>query len=280
MSSDAIPVDAATPPLAETAGPSWLGVKDAGVAADKGTRRRMEDTHVLEDKFAGSDASAFFGVYDGHGGKHISDLCASTIHKTLATHVAGIAESDLSADKLVETMKIVYAEVDEGLKTAMPTSGACVVTALIREIGGKRVLVVANAGDSRAIISRESGVERLTYDHKPTDESEAARITGSGAFIRDGRVNGMIGITRALGDHCMKQWIISTPHVQAIELTSTDDFLVLACDGVWDVVKDEEAIAFLREKGEQNASYLAKALAVEALKRGSQDNISVIVVRL
>jgi serine/threonine protein phosphatase PrpC len=141
-------------------------------------------------------------------------------------------------------------------------------------------LVVANAGDSRAIISRENGVERLTFDHKPTDESEAQRITSGGAFIRDGRVNGMIGITRALGDHTMKQWIISTPHVQTLEIASTDDYLVLACDGVWDVIKDDEAIAFLREKGDQNAAILAKALAVEALKRGSQDNISVIVVRL
>jgi len=162
----------------------------------------------------------------------------------------------------------------------MPTSGACVVTALVREAGGKRYLVVANAGDSRAVISREAGVSRLTYDHKPTDESEASRVTGGGAFIRDGRVNGMIGITRALGDHCMKQWIISTPHVTVVELVPTDEYLVLACDGVWDVINDDEAIAFLKEKQEAPASQLARALAVEALKRGSQDNISVIVVRL
>lgn len=90
----------------------------------------------------------------------------------------------------------------------------------------------------------------------------------------------MIGITRAIGDHCMKQWIISTPHVAVLELEPGDDYLVLACDGVWDVVKDEEAIAFLKEKQEAPAVQLAKALAVEALKRGSQDNISVIVVRL
>ena len=154
------------------------------------------------------------------------------------------------------------------------------VTALVREAGGKRYLVVANAGDSRAVISREAGVSRLTYDHKPTDESEASRVTGGGAFIRDGRVNGMIGITRALGDHCMKQWIISTPHVTVVELVPTDEYLVLACDGVWDVINDDEAIAFLKEKQEAPASQLARALAVEALKRGSQDNISVIVVRL
>lgn len=162
----------------------------------------------------------------------------------------------------------------------MPTSGACAVTALIRTVGETRYLVVANAGDSRAIISRESGVSRLTHDHKPSDEAEAKRLTDDGAFIRDGRVNGMIGITRALGDHTMKQWIISTPYVQVLELQPTDEFLVLACDGVWDVVKDEEAIAFLKEKGEVPAATLAKALAVEAIKRGSQDNISVIVVRL
>lgn len=162
----------------------------------------------------------------------------------------------------------------------MPTSGACVVTALIRVVGDKRYLVVANAGDSRAVISRNSAVSRLTFDHKPTDEGEAKRVIAGGAFIRDGRVNGMIGITRALGDHTMKQWIISTPHVTVLELQSTDEFLILACDGVWDVVKDEDAIAFLKEKGDVPAATLAKALAVEALKRGSQDNVSVIVVRL
>lgn len=162
----------------------------------------------------------------------------------------------------------------------MPTSGACVVTALVKSVGDKRLLVVANAGDSRAILSRETGVSRLSFDHKPTEESEAQRIIASGAFVRDGRVNGMIGITRALGDHGMKQWIISTPYVTAVELLPSDDFLVLACDGVWDVISDTDAIAFLREKGQVSASILAKALAVEALKRGSQDNISVIVVRL
>lgn len=162
----------------------------------------------------------------------------------------------------------------------MPTSGACVVTALVRTVGDIRYLAVANAGDSRAIILRNDTVLRLTHDHKPSDETEAARITGAGAFIRDGRVNGMIGITRALGDHTMKQWIISTPHVTIIELQPTDDYLVLACDGVWDVIKDEEAIEFLKSKGDANASALAKALAVEAIQRGSQDNISVIVVRL
>lgn len=162
----------------------------------------------------------------------------------------------------------------------MPTSGACSVTALVREIGDKRYLVVANAGDSRAVISRAGGVSRLTYDHKPTDESEADRVIKGGAFVRDGRVNGMIGITRALGDHCMKQWIISTPHVVVQEILPTDDYLVLACDGVWDVITDEESIEFLKEKGDHKAALLAKALAVEALKRGSQDNISVVVVRL
>jgi protein phosphatase PTC1 len=255
-------------------------VKDAGVAADKGTRRRMEDTHVLEDRFAGSSSSAFFAVYDGHGGKYISELCASNFHKTLATHLEAIPESDLSSEKLVEVMTAVYAEVDENLKSAMPTSGACVVTALVKMIGEKRWLIVANAGDSRAILSRDDGVSRLTFDHKPTEESEAQRVISSGAFIRDGRVNGMIGITRALGDHCMKQWIISTPHITAVELLPTDDYLVLACDGVWDVISDSDAISFLKEKGDLAASILAKALAVDALKRGSQDNISVIVVRL
>jgi protein phosphatase PTC1 len=94
------------------------------------------------------------------------------------------------------------------------------------------VLYVANAGDARGVLCRKGHALRLTYDHKGTDKQEAKRIMDSGGFVMSGRVNGVLAVTRSLGDSSMKEFVVGAPYTTETELTEDDELLILACDGV------------------------------------------------
>ena len=96
----------------------------------------------------------------------------------------------------------------------------------------RRVLYSANAGDARGVLCRGGKAVRLTYDHKGSDKQEAKRITDAGGFVMSGRVNGVLAVTRSLGDSSMKEFVVGAPYTTETELCDDDEFLVLACDGV------------------------------------------------
>jgi protein phosphatase PTC1 len=98
----------------------------------------------------------------------------------------------------------------------------------------RRVLYSANAGDARGVLCRAGKAVRLTYDHKGSDKQEAKRITDAGGFVMSGRVNGVLAVTRALGDSSMKEFVVGAPYTTETELCEEDEFLILACDGVRD----------------------------------------------
>ncbi|KAH8372547.1 probable protein phosphatase CG10417 [Drosophila serrata] len=119
-----------------------------------------------------------------------------------------------------------------------------------------RDLYVANAGDSRCVISRNGRVIEMSIDHKPEDDEEAARIIKAGGRVTlDGRVNGGLNLSRALGDHAYKtniqlpaesQMISALPDIRKLIITPEDEFMVLACDGIWNYMSSEEVISFVR----------------------------------
>lgn len=96
----------------------------------------------------------------------------------------------------------------------------------------RRVLYCANAGDARAVLCRGGKAVRLTYDHKGSDKQEAKRIIDAGGFVMSGRVNGVLAVTRSLGDSSMKEFVVGAPYTTETELCDEDEFLILACDGV------------------------------------------------
>ena len=96
----------------------------------------------------------------------------------------------------------------------------------------RRVLYCANAGDARGVLCRAGKAGRLTYDHKGSDKQEAKRITDAGGFVMSGRVNGVLNVTRSLGDSSMKEFVVGSPYTTETELSEQDEFLILACDGV------------------------------------------------
>ena len=96
----------------------------------------------------------------------------------------------------------------------------------------RRVLYSANAGDARGVLCRAGKAVRLTYDHKGSDKQEAKRITDAGGFVMSGRVNGVLAVTRSLGDSSMKEFVVGSPYTTETELYDEDEFVILACDGV------------------------------------------------
>uniref|UniRef100_A0A6B2LEN0 PPM-type phosphatase domain-containing protein n=1 Tax=Arcella intermedia TaxID=1963864 RepID=A0A6B2LEN0_9EUKA len=244
----------------------------------------MEDEHILVDQFGGLDHQAFFGVYDGHGGQTAATFTKNRLNSIFEDELKKTTDESLLDQKSFQALcSKCYKQTDDEMKISVPAAGACVVTAFLRKIGDTRYLFVANAGDSRVVLSRAGQAARLTIDHKTSLESEKQRILDAKGFIdNSGRVNGLVAITRALGDHHMKgpgkDFIISEPHAEMTALSAEDDYMILACDGVWDVVEDQAAVDLIRST-EGTCAAKAKALVSKAMADGSTDNLSVIVVQ-
>ncbi|KAK3379715.1 phosphatase 2C-like domain-containing protein [Lasiosphaeria ovina] len=143
----------------------------------------------------------------------------------------------------------------------------------------QRVLYTANVGDARIILCRSGKALRLSYDHKGSDENEGRRIANAGGLILNNRVNGVLAVTRALGDTYMKELVTGHPYTtETVIQPELDEFIIIACDGLWDVCSDQEAVDLVRNIQEPAAA--AKLLVDHALARFSTDNLSCMIVRL
>jgi len=241
----------------------------------------MEDAHHYEDSFNGDPTQGFFAVYDGHGGKEAAVYCSENLHKIFAEELQKDGNIMDNPEKVLEALKRTYLTTDERLKTAVPSHHGCTsVTCLVTGKGDNKHLYAANVGDARAVLCRDGKAIRLTEEHKASEPVEAKRITDGGGFIIHGRVNGQIIITRSLGDHLMKEFIIGDPYTYHEKLTDKDTWLIVACDGLWDVVEDQQSVDFVMEHATLSASEISKKLLIKALQDGTTDNLSIMVVKL
>ncbi|VVT49463.1 uncharacterized protein SAPINGB_P002282 [Magnusiomyces paraingens] len=141
-----------------------------------------------------------------------------------------------------------------------------------------RVLYTANVGDSRIVLCRGGRAFRLSYDHKGSDAVEAARITAAGGLMIANRVNGMLAVTRALGDRYMKSLVSGSPYTTRTVLGPTDEFIIVACDGLWDVCTDQQAVDLARDIMDPKEA--ARTLVRHAIEAYSSDNVTCMVIRL
>lgn len=193
-------------------------------------------------------------------------------------HAANTADLDVKA-----AFQAAYTKMDAVLKFRnIARLGATAVTAFTRRLRtGERTLTVANCGDSRAVLCRAGRPLELTTSHRPSVPSERTRIESAGGFVSCGRINGVLNVSRAFGDHWMKSLIICTPDITQVTLGSMDDFLVLACDGLWDFVSDDVVITVAQHAFDRGCAphQVAQALVQEAIHRKGTDNVSVMVVQ-
>ncbi|KAL1741420.1 phosphatase 2C-like domain-containing protein [Schizophyllum fasciatum] len=218
----------------------------------QGWRITMEDAHAavlaLDDN--AEHTNTFFAVYDGHGGGTVAKFAAQNVHKRL------VREEAYEKKDYEEALRRAFLGTDEDLLAdpahVRDPSGCTAVAALIT---ADNKIYVANAGDSRSVISNKGVVEPLSFDHKPTNEVERARITAAGGYIEYGRVNGNLALSRAIGDFEFKknynvtpdkQVITANPDVKEYQLTDEDEFVVIACDGIWDCLTSQQVVDFVR----------------------------------
>ncbi|RKP09281.1 phosphatase 2C-like domain-containing protein [Thamnocephalis sphaerospora] len=249
-----------------------------GVSEDrnKRCRRVMEDAHTFQLDFNGVPGQGFFGLFDGHGGKSAAEWCGEHFHETLESCLA----ESLGAKPVVEILESAFLQADGKLaENKGGHSGCTVATALmLLESKPDRKLYTANVGDARTVLCRDGKAVRLSYDHKGSDPQESQRITDKGGYMMGNRVNGMLAVTRALGDTAMKEFVIGNPYTCETELCPSDSFLIVACDGLWDVCEDQVAVDLVKDVSDpQRASEI---LLQYALNNFSSDNLTVMVVRL
>ncbi|CEI95336.1 Putative Protein phosphatase [Rhizopus microsporus] len=210
----------------------------------------MEDAHTTLLKLGDTNCS-FFGVYDGHGGSSIAQYTGQTLYKKL------LESKHFAKKEYKEAFRDAFMSVDKALlednNYALDPSGCTAVAALITDDNN---IIVANAGDSRAIISSGGKAKPLSFDHKPTNEVEMERIIKAGGFVEFGRVNGNLALSRAIGDFEFKQSeelaaeeqvVTCNPDLTEHKITKEDDFIVLACDGIWDCMSNQEVVDFVQK---------------------------------
>jgi serine/threonine protein phosphatase PrpC len=237
-----------------------------GFAETMGSRPTMEDAMALVGDFAGS-GNFYFAVFDGHGGSDVSKYAANNIHRVFNRQFS----SDVTVEQaLLESI----AEVNEYAVRQWPEQGSTAAILIVI----KDLVYTANIGDSRIVLAHPDGtIKALTVDHKATDPTEKDLVLERGGHVIMGRVNGVLALSRSLGDGALGDAITAQPYTTKMR-RKDGMLLIIACDGVWDVMDNETAVKIAKEK--RSPQLAAAAIRDEALKRGSTDNISVIVVLL
>ncbi|XP_068649323.1 probable protein phosphatase 2C 57 [Aristolochia californica] len=267
----------------------FIPVLRSGGWADIGFRPSMEDRYVCFDNFmhnygitnSNGEPNAFYGIFDGHGGKHAADFVCTNLPRFI---VEG-GDFPREVDRVVAS---AFVQTDTAFAKAcsMDADLASGTTALAAVIVG-RSLVVANAGDCRAVLCRRGKAVEMSRDHKPVCMKERKRIEALGGFVYDGYLNGQLNVARALGDWHMEGMkcedggpLSAEPELMTMRLTEEDEFLVMGCDGIWDVFRSQNAVDFARRRLQEHNDPVmcCKDLVDEALKRKSGDNLSVVVV--
>uniref|UniRef100_A0A0D6QYI4 protein-serine/threonine phosphatase n=1 Tax=Araucaria cunninghamii TaxID=56994 RepID=A0A0D6QYI4_ARACU len=296
-----------------------------GSVSIRGMRAEMEDAMAVVPEFLSApcgtvggclaggskrsneiSALHFFGVYDGHGGPQVTMKSANvTADGGREKSWQGKWEKILGDCFLkldAEVGGVYFRRDNDGQVVVAECVGDPVVpetvgtTAVVAVVGSCQI-IVSNCGDSRAVLSRGGRAIPLSVDHKPDREDELARIEAAGGKVinwKGHRIFGVLAMSRAIGDRYLKPSVIPDPEVTFTQRTEDDECLILASDGLWDVLSNEEVCRVARRRlarghnsgsSSSNVMYPPAQAAAEylsrlALERNSSDNITVVVVDL
>ncbi|KAF3142357.1 Protein phosphatase 2C 1 [Orbilia oligospora] len=248
----------------------------------------------LDENAAGESDNGYFAVFDGHAGTFAADWCGKKLHHLLEDCIRRNKDNKSMPELLDQT----FMNVDKELKDLpVKNSGCTAVCAVLKwedrtvdsgsdSAGDQspsskkhpaekkptkrvRMLYTANVGDARIVLCRSGKALRLSYDHKGSDENEGKRVANAGGLILNNRVN---------GDSYIKELVTGHPYTtETVIQPDLDEFIILACDGLWDVCSDQEAVDLIRTV--QDPQDASKALVDHALARFSTDNLSCMIVR-
>lgn len=237
-----------------------------GLSSMQGWRVEMEDAHTAVVGIPhGLEDWSFFAVYDGHAGSRVANYCSTHLLEHItnnedfrATEKPGSA-LEPSVENVKSGIRTGFLKIDEymrnfsDLRNGMDRSGSTAVGVMI----SPEHMYFINCGDSRAVLYRNGQVCFSTQDHKPCNPREKERIQNAGGSVMIQRVNGSLAVSRALGDYDYKcvdgkgpteQLVSPEPEVCEILRAEEDEFIILACDGIWDVMSNEELCEFVKSR--------------------------------
>ncbi|KAK9156587.1 hypothetical protein Scep_003161 [Stephania cephalantha] len=255
-----------------------------GSFATCGRRETMEDTHVLMPNLCNEKDIHLFGIFDGHRGAAAAEFSARALPGFLQALGSASSPSDALSESFVKTdvafrNELISQRNSKGVqKDSHP--GCTAAAALIVQ----NKLFVANAGDCRTILCRGGLSIALSVDHVASRTDERERVIREGGLVKwqvdTWRVgSAALQVTRSIGDADLKPAVTAEPEMTETTLTSEDEYLVMASDGLWDVMSNEEVVGIIKDTVKE-PGMCSKRLATEAAERGSKDNITVIVVFL
>jgi len=286
-----------------------------GLSSMQGWRSHMEDDHVqLLTLSPELSHLSLFGIYDGHGGEMVAHYVANHFPEhLLRTKKLTADQSKIEAQAKAafeQALMSIDAEIRAlpDIETGKDQSGSTAVMTLLSPTH----VICSNTGDSRAVLSRGGEAVALSDDHKPDNAVEKERVQAAGGEVKFGRVNGDLAVSRALGDFAYKrcdtqpaerQAVTAFPEIKAVERDPSDEFVILACDGIWDVMSSQQVVSKvldLLQNGvparpapppDEDAppppvarpwdiGAVCEALIDHCLELGSRDNMSVIIVLL
>lgn len=266
-----------------------------GSGALQGFRPSMEDEHFSHVNVTNVESQpvSVFGILDGHCGRRVAELGCRIVPECFLSHPAIGQNNALAlAESIVQADRSIFQAMGK-------TDGG---STLIMAVVHGRMLFVACLGDARAVVYDGNSTIAMSEDHKPGDIREQQRIVRCGGTVQFGRVCGCLAVSRALGDYEFKfsgtrftnqreLMVSNLADVKQINITDATKFLVMGCDGVWDVLTNEESTQFvvdyLRRVGVDKLRSgevskilddCATKLADYAIERGSMDNVSVTLV--
>ena len=264
-----------------------------GIAYSQGMRDYMQDCLSFVFQFDMDPLVDFFGVFDGHDvfgekvAQHLAENLGTFVLQRLLEHnykdkVSVIQKCYLEMDKRMSALEML---VDSNGEIKGGSTAVCL---WIRE----NTIISANTGDSRAIMSINRKAVEITRDHKPYKKIETIRIKKAGGFVTGGRVNGILAVSRTFGDYMFKrrkdlppdkQMVTALPDVRIFEMDENLEFIILASDGVWDCLSNQEAVDFVWAKIKQNHALedIANAMMKRCItpRKGpcGKDNVTVLI---
>ncbi|CAI8598399.1 unnamed protein product [Vicia faba] len=232
-----------------------------GYSSFRGKRVTMEDFYDVKTSIIDGRSVSLFGIFDGHGGSRAAEYLKDHLFENLTKHPKFLTDTKLA---ISETYQQTDAEFLDSVKDNFRDDGSTASTAVLVD----NHLYVANVGDSRTVISKAGKAIALSEDHKPNRSDERKRIENAGGVVMwagTWRVGGVLAMSRAFGNRMLKPFVVAEPEIQEQKIDEDTEVLVLASDGLWDVVQNDDAVSIAR--AEEAAEAAARKLTEAAFNR-------------
>jgi serine/threonine protein phosphatase PrpC len=258
----------------------------------KGRRVNNEDKHNIilnEDGHIPEYANVnYLGIYDGHGGKYVSKYLSDNLP---ILFMDKLVKYPLKRNYILDSFKNINDQLETNHKNYTTHCGStCLVVIHYKSLkDGQYYINLMNTGDSRCIICRDNLGIPLSKDHKPHWPEERHRIQQLGGKIYydgdDYRIKDL-SVSRAFGDFAASPYVTYVPDIYRYRLEKNDKFIVLACDGLWDRLSNQEVVNFILTECYDSSTTtrinknvnIAKKLGEYAIQRGSNDNVTIIII--